>query len=67
MDETDGNRTLADGRCHPPDDIFANVARSEDARHARFQQEWVASQLPVLRPSAITNQIRPGEDEPDLG
>jgi len=65
MHLTDHIRPLAHGGGDAAGSALAHVAGGEDAGDARLQQERVARQLPALRPLAVDDQVRPGQDEAD--
>ena len=58
-----GRGALADSRGDPSDDSMAYIASCKNAGHAGFHMEWVAPQLPILRPLTLANQVLPGVDE----
>ena len=59
VEQLDRNGTLADGGRNPLTRAVANIASSENRRHARLQKIWTTFE----RPGAGGGKIGSGEDE----
>lgn len=63
MNELHGHGPFADGGGDALDRTVTHVAGGEYAGHAGLEEKRVTPELPTLRPTALLDEVGPGENE----